>query len=124
MLYGGSFCVFKTNEAKQKAAWLFLKFFTSTEQTAKWGSISGYMPVRASAAALLEDYIAENPIAKEQIESIVPYGYPEPSVRGEQEIRTFIEEALVAAFEGVSTPQEALDAAVAQSNEALARGRE
>ena len=124
VLYGGSFCVFKTTEAKQKAAWLFVKFFTDTEQTAKWGSQSGYMPVRASAATLLQDYFAKEPIAKEQIEKIVPYGYPEPNVRGEQEIRDFIEDAMVAAFEGIMTPQEALDEAVKKANEALARGRE
>ena len=124
VIYGGSFCVFKTDEAKQKAAWLFLKFFTDTEQTAKWGSQSGYMPVRASAAALLEDYLAKNPVAKEQIEMIVPNGYPEPNVLGEQEIRDFVEDAMVAAFEGIATPQEALDEAVKKADEALARGRE
>jgi multiple sugar transport system substrate-binding protein len=124
VVYGGSFTVFKTSEAKQKAAWLLIKFFTDTAQTAKWGSQSGYMPVRASAAALLEDYFAENAIAKEQIENIVPYGYPEPNVRGEQEIRDYIEDAMVAALEGIATPQDALDEAVQQANEALARGRE
>ena len=82
------------------------------------------MPVRKSAAAQLKDYFDKNPVAKEQFETIVPYGYPEPSVRGEQEIRTFIEEAMTAAFEGVMTPQEALDAAVKKADEALAAGRE
>jgi basic membrane protein A len=123
VMYGGSFTVFKTTEAKQKAAWLFLKFFTSTEQTAKWGSKSGYMPVRASAAALLGDYFASEPIAKEQIDTIVPFGFPEPSVRGEQEIRVFIEEAMTAAFEGIMEPQAALNAAVVKANEALENGR-
>ena len=124
VMYGASICIFKTTEAKQRAAWLFIKYFTDTEQTAKWGSKSGYMPVRKSAAALLEDYFAKNPIAKEQFETIVPYGKPEPNVRGEQEIRDFIYDALVATFEGVATPQEALDEAVRLANEALARGRE
>ena len=123
VLYGGSFCIFKTNDIQQKAAWLFVKFFTDTAQTAKWGSRSGYMPVRASAAALLEDYFAENPIAREQFEAIVPYGYPEPSVRGEQEIRTFIEDAMTSAFEGIETSQDALDNAVTLSDQALATGR-
>lgn len=124
VMYGGSICVFRTTTEKQKAAWLFLKWFTGTDQTAKWGSQSGYMPVRASAAAKLTDYFAKEPIAKEQFETIVPYGYPEPSVRGEQEIRDFIYDAMTAVFTGLMTPQEALDDAVAKSNEALARGRE
>lgn len=124
VMYGASACVFRTTTDKQKAAWLFLKWFTDTEQTAKWGSQSGYMPVRASAAALLDDFFAANPIAKQQFEDIVPYGKPEPSVRGEQEIRGFIEDAMVATFSGLMTPQEALDDAVAKSNEALERGRQ
>jgi len=124
VLYGGSFCVFKTTDIKQKAAWLFLKFFTDTAQTAKWGSQSGYMPVRASAAAQLKDYFAQNPIAKEQFENIVPFGQPEPSVGGEQEIRDILTEAVNAALEGVKTPQQALDDAVKKANEALARARQ
>jgi len=124
VLYGGSFCIFKTTDVKQKAAWLLLKFFTSTEQTAKWGSQSGYMPVRASAAALLKDYFAKNPVPKEQFEKIVPYGLPEPNVRGEQAIRTLIQDAMTAAFEGVKTPKEALDEAVAKANEELEKGRQ
>jgi multiple sugar transport system substrate-binding protein len=124
VMYGGSICVFRSTTAKQQAAWLFLKWFTDTDQTAKWGSQSGYMPVRYSAAAKLDDYFASNPIAKQQIEEIVPYGLPEPSVRGEQEIRDFIYDAIVASTTGIMTPQEALDDAVAKANEALARGRE
>ncbi|MFH1929756.1 MAG: extracellular solute-binding protein, partial [Chloroflexota bacterium] len=124
VMYGASICVFKTTEAKQRAAWLFIRYFSDTAQTALWGSKSGYIPVRASAAALLDEYFAGEPIAKEQFEKIVPYGKPEPSVRGEQEIRDFLYDAMVAAFSEVATPQEALDEAVELANEALARGRE
>ena len=124
VMYGASLCVFRTTTAKQQAAWLFLKWLTETAQTAKWGSQSGYMPVRASAAAELVDFFAANPVAREQFESIVPYGVPEPSVRGSQEIRDFIYDAMVASNTGIMTPQEALDDAVAKANEALARGRE
>jgi len=124
VLYGGSMVMFKTTEAKQKAAWLFMKFFSSTEQTAKWGSQSGYMPVRASASALLADYFAENPIVKEQVEKIMPAAVPGPSVAGEQEVRTYAVDAMTKVFEGIADPQTALDEAVQLSNEALARGRE
>jgi ABC-type glycerol-3-phosphate transport system substrate-binding protein len=124
VMYGASICIFKTTEAKQRAAWLFIKWFTDTAQTAKWGSQSGYMPVRASAAAMLDEYFADNPVAKEQFETIVPYGKPEPNVRGEQEVRDFIYDAMIAAFSGIATPQEALDEAVELANEALARGRD
>jgi maltose-binding protein MalE len=73
---------------------------------------------------MLTDYFTKEPIAKQQIEEIVPYGIPEPSVAGEQEIRGFMEEAAQKVFEDLATPQEALDEAVKKSNEALARGRQ
>jgi ABC-type glycerol-3-phosphate transport system substrate-binding protein len=124
VLYGGSFVVFKSTDIKQKAAWLFLKYFTSTEVTAKWGSQSGYFPVRASAASLLKDYFAKDPIAKEQWETIVPFGYPEPSVRGEQSIRDYLVEAITASNEGVKTTKQALDDAIKKADDALAKGRQ
>ncbi len=72
----------------------------------------------------MDEYFAGEPIAKLQFEGIVPFGKPEPSVRGEQEIRDFIYDAMVASFSEIATPQEALDEAVELANEALARGRE
>ncbi len=123
VMYGASICVFRTTSEKQKAAWLFIKWFSDTKQTAKWGTQSGYMPVRRSAAALLDEYFKKERGAKEQWETIVPYGKPEPSVRGEQEIRAYIEDAIVAATTGVKTPKQALDDAVKKSDDALERGR-
>ena len=116
--------MFRTTTEKQLAAWLFIKWFSDAEQTAKWGSQSGYMPVRKSAAAKLTDYFAKEPIAKQQFETIVPYGRPEPATRGEQEIRIFIQEAWTGAVTGIKTPKAALDEAVKKANEALKRGRE
>jgi len=49
-MYGPSICVFKTTPEKQLASWLFLKWFTAPEQTARWAIATGYFPVRKSAA--------------------------------------------------------------------------
>ncbi len=60
--------------AEQLAAWLFIKYITGTEQTAKWSMLTGYLPVRISgyesvayqeflsiagmdAAGTLDDYV-------------------------------------------------------------------
>ena len=124
-MYGGSFAVFKTTDAKQKAAWLFLKFFTEHCADRQVGQQVGlHAGARLGGRHDERTTLPRSPIAKEQFDTIVPYGYPEPSVRGEQEIRTFIEEAMTAAFEGVMTPKEALDEAVKKANEALANGRQ
>jgi len=36
-------------KTKQKAAWEYLKFLTSTDATVKWAMDTGYLPVRTSA---------------------------------------------------------------------------
>jgi multiple sugar transport system substrate-binding protein len=37
-----------TTDAERLAAWLFIKYITDAEQTAKWSMLTGYLPVRTS----------------------------------------------------------------------------
>ena len=37
-----------TTDAERLAAWLFIKYITDAEQTAKWSMLTGYLPVRYS----------------------------------------------------------------------------
>ena len=37
-----------STSAERLAAWLFIKYITDTEQTAKWSMLTGYLPVRTS----------------------------------------------------------------------------
>lgn len=37
-----------TTDAERLAAWLFIKYITDAEQTAKWSMLTGYLPVRHS----------------------------------------------------------------------------
>ena len=60
-IYGPSFFVVKSTPEKQLAAWLFLKWFTSPENQAKWVKVSGYFPTRKSTVDYLQDYLNENP---------------------------------------------------------------
>ncbi len=125
VLYGADICVFQTTEARQRAAWQFIRWLSGTEETANWACASGSMPLRASAVQELaiSGYLDENPIVKEAYDTVIPYARPEPNVRGEQEIRRIIEDAWAAALTGAQTPKQALDEAVAKADEALAAKR-
>jgi len=46
---GGNFFIFKTDEKEQKAAWEFIKWMTTPENTARWSMGSGYIPVKQAA---------------------------------------------------------------------------
>jgi len=60
-VYGASLSIMSTTPEKQLAAWLFIKWLTSTQQTAYWAQSTGYFPVRRSAAELLKNYFSKNP---------------------------------------------------------------
>jgi len=72
-IYGASVAVPKTTPEQELAAWLFVKWMTSPEELARWVKISNYFPVRASAAALLEEYFAANPTFKDAFD-LLQYG--------------------------------------------------
>jgi multiple sugar transport system substrate-binding protein len=63
ILYGANGCVFnKSTQDVQHGAFLFMKYFTSTENTAAWAQKSSYMPVRKSAYNNLKsDFYTKNP---------------------------------------------------------------
>jgi len=48
-LYGASVSVYKTTPEQELAAWLVIKFLGEKEQTVRWATQTGYLPVRASS---------------------------------------------------------------------------
>ncbi|MGQ9677745.1 MAG: ABC transporter substrate-binding protein [bacterium] len=53
--YGTNIGIFRTGTAEQiRAAWRFVKWFTSPQQQAKWATLTFYVPVRKSALNLPE----------------------------------------------------------------------
>jgi multiple sugar transport system substrate-binding protein len=125
VLYGGSVALFKTTPERQLAAWQFVKYFTSPEVTADWSVTTGYTPVRQSA-------VGSDKVQQEMkntrpygvlLNQIVQYGHPETTVRGTQDTRTFIEDAMTRACTDPSTnPKQVMDDVVQKGDKALAQG--
>ena len=99
--YGANIIVFKSTAQKQLAAWNFVKWFTDKEQTAAWAVKSSYMPVRKTAAetTVLKDSWTKDVQGKQAFD-LIQTSYPEPNVRGQQDIRTVIEDLLTAVAAG------------------------
>ena len=118
--FGGVVAITKSTPEKQLAVWEFLKWFTDTKQTAKWAALSGYMPVRASAAneQVLKDYWAKNPQSKQNFD-LVPQSIPGPSIRGYQEVRDAINEMLTKITTKKAKAEDALKDAATKSNAVL-----
>lgn len=118
--FGGVVAITKSTPEKQLAAWEFLKWFADGKQTAKWASLSGYMPLRASAAndPTLKDYWTKRPQSKQAFD-LIPLSVAGPSIRGYQEIRDAVSEMETKITTKKAKAEEALAAAATRANTAL-----
>jgi multiple sugar transport system substrate-binding protein len=117
-IYGASTSIVKTDPQTQLASWLFLKFWSSAENQAKWVQASDYFPSRASVAAELSDYMVENAAFGTAFD-LLQYGKAEVPVAGYDNVRDIIAETFIAiVFDGADV-QESLDALNAQANEIM-----
>ncbi|NUQ00476.1 MAG: ABC transporter substrate-binding protein, partial [Armatimonadetes bacterium] len=106
VMFGANICIFKSTPAKERAAWEFIKYFTSTEVTARWSMASGYLPVRKSAAKLpaYEQFVAAAPQNRAALD-LLPVARPEPNVAGWQSVRDCLEAAETAVATQVKKPE-------------------
>lgn len=121
VLYGANIAIFKTTPLKQAAAWEFIKWFTAREQDVQWSITSSYMPIRRSSAdhPKLKAYWDEQDPQGRQAFEVSRYARPEPNVRGAQDIRPIIQNALQAVMEGKKTSRVALEDAAREANQVL-----
>ena len=128
LISGTNVVIFKNEEdkKKEKAAWEFVKWFTDTEQTARWSELTYYMPVRKSAMEVeaLKNRIASNP----EIASVydqLNYATFEPQISEWFETRKYLEEHVIEkVVRGILTPEEALDNAAKMIEKKIAKREE
>ncbi len=108
VLFGPNLCIFKKDVAREKAAWDFVRYFTSPDVSAKWAVKSGYLPVRKSALQqpMIQTFLNEHPANRETI-NIIPWAHPEPGVRGWQEVRSLLEKFSSQVITKTQPPEEA-----------------
>ena len=97
---GANLYLFKgTPPDRQKAAWEFTKWMTSTEMLARWSIDSGYVAPRKSSwdTPLMKDYVGKYPqaiTARDQL----PYAHAELPVKNIIEVKRAIKTALETAL--------------------------
>ena len=122
-LYGGNVTLFKTKADAQLGAWQFMKYFTATDNTAKWALGTGYMPLRQSAAqtADYKSFLAENPRNGVAIGGLKYAGNKgEPKISAWQNVRDILQSTLQQVLAGTAAPKDALAAADQKANQAMA----
>ena len=113
--------VFSSDEAAQRAAYLFLKHFTSEEVNAQWcvdfGALSAYPAVNESAK--MQEYLAGDAALTALSAGLDSVGYI-PAFNGSNTVREEISKALQETATGLKTAQQALQDSAAVCNAELA----
>jgi hypothetical protein len=93
--YGAGQGILHHTEPEDRAAWLFTKWLSDRDQTARWAARSGYFPVRISAAShvSMTEILANDP-QYAQAFALLPLGRNEPQIRGYNAARNSIDEAM------------------------------
>jgi multiple sugar transport system substrate-binding protein len=110
-------------EEKQRAAWEFIKWFTDTEQTAKWSAGTFYVPVRQSAleTELLQQKFREYP-GLEEAYAQLRYASFEPKIAGWYAGRRYLaERAIESVLRGNADVALALEKAADKADAEIAR---
>ncbi|MGE3269853.1 MAG: extracellular solute-binding protein, partial [Chloroflexota bacterium] len=126
-LYGASVSVYKTTPEKELAAWLVIKFLGEKEQTTRWATNTGYLPVRQSAKADVVAIYKNDPKWGAAADSYArmfdwfQYAMVESPVAGYDPVRDLIDKevATKAATDPNADPKKLVDDAVAKANTIL-----
>lgn len=105
---------------KQKAAWQFIRFLTSSEITAEWALGTGYLPVRKSAISSprYQQFIQAHPEYAVGLQAL-QYAVVQPRVSAWESIRGILDDAMFEALSRKNTSGDALQRAVSLSNNLL-----
>jgi hypothetical protein len=119
--YGGGLGILHESEETDLAAWRFIRWLTEPEQTARWAARSGYFPVRISAGThpSVTQKLAEDP-QYAQAYALLPLGRGEPGVRGYNDIRGILNDAMTEILQNGADVNETLRAAADEADAILA----
>jgi sn-glycerol 3-phosphate transport system substrate-binding protein len=125
-VYSRSFWIMSARPEKERdAAWTFIKWLMEPEQQAEWFAGSGYLPVSKSAYDLpaAKDIIAKYPqfeipaaLFAKTATTTAALG---PLIGPYQQVRDAVKTAIESMVSGSASPDEAMAAAVKESNAAI-----
>jgi multiple sugar transport system substrate-binding protein/sn-glycerol 3-phosphate transport system substrate-binding protein len=96
-VYGASISIPKHTPERELAAWLFLKYFTTTDVQADWAKFSSYFPVRQSSADQMADFFVQNPQYANAF-TLLPHTKSEPNAPNYDYARSYIVMAMAEIF--------------------------
>ena len=121
-LFGNNLLIFnKVPQNHQRAAWIFMKWLTETDQTVAWALASGYMPLRNSALNSTEfkQALATDPRARIPLDAVKSGAEGVQASPNWNKIQPILNDMVAAALAGRKSPQQAISDAASQVNNTL-----
>ncbi len=122
VLFGPGVTLFDTTEEQKKAAWAFVRWFTSPRISARWAAGTGYLPVRRSSLEQpeIKRLFAEWEHNRAPFDCL-EFARSEPNVPGWQQVRDLVVRALGDVIAGTATAREATEKLKRDADAVLAR---
>jgi len=115
---GGMDLVVLQNSKNQEAAKTFISWLMQDSVQKRWDTDLSYIPVKSS---LYDDAAFKDDANVSQFAQILQDSKSRPTVAAAGDVDTALGNAVQAALSGTASPKDALDAAVAQANDALSK---
>ncbi len=118
LVYGTNIVIFSRSSPRRRAAaWEFIKWFTSPENSARWALRTGYVPVRRSSLDLeiMRQEFRDRPDSMVPVEEM-DWAFFEPRMARWLQIREYLGDAVKASLLGKSAPRVSLKKAVRQGD--------
>ncbi|CAG0970638.1 sn-glycerol-3-phosphate-binding periplasmic protein UgpB [Anaerolineae bacterium] len=111
-LNGPAWIMLRSTPARQLAAWLFVRWFSEAPQTVRWAELTGWLPVRRSAAQGMAEVFATNTGFKVAFD-LLTVAQAQPDIPQWSGIAQLLVRAVNAAVAGADPAQALNEAAVA-----------
>jgi multiple sugar transport system substrate-binding protein len=117
--------MFDKGSTRKQAAWTFLKWFTSPQESLQWSLATGDLPIRQSTTRLAQysDYTSKYPGVATFVVNLGNAAKARPVIPTYNEVSQAMGQAIQAVLLGKAQPKEALDKAAQQVDSVLATGQ-
>lgn len=111
-VYGSSYVILESNEDRQIATWLFVRWLLDNEQDKRFVETTHLFPLRSSTLSLLADYERTHPQWKQAVE-LLPQGALQPQLASWRTVKIMLGDGFAHMYR-VNTPSGQVAAILAQ----------
>jgi multiple sugar transport system substrate-binding protein len=103
IVYGSSFVMFKSDDVKQLASWLFMRWMLSPENQARWVQSTGLFPLRSATMSLVSNYAKDHPQWAEAVK-LLSSGSITPQLASWRLVRVMLGDGFADMFDTIRHP--------------------